>query len=304
MSRHLDDVDISVATVTLDEHARLRQAYNHRTISTRLRSQSPSVVADDEACCSPSPRSPRGEAPSSLSSASSIDSPALPACAPLRQLRGACANLSIVTGDSTPESITPPQLSQQQPPLTGRARLAPSLWVDAPESPPDASTSAPPPPPVDVMAKTYPVAGHGGGARPLSQRKQLQLYERVLTSALPGLYFGANAAARELPPLQRAGVTHVVNCAAAACADHHPAAFTYMRLYLKDSMREDIAAAFYDALEFIHEAISAGGAVFVHCQQGVSRSAAIVLAYLMWALIQHTRLAVQRASGIIAAPEG
>eukprot|EP00965_Chrysotila_dentata_P121236 4008585-Pleurochrysis_carterae.AAC.2 len=31
----------------------------------------------------------------------------------------------------------------------------------------------------------------------------------------------------------QASVTHVVNCAAASCSDHHPDKFTYMRLYLK-----------------------------------------------------------------------
>ena len=36
------------------------------------------------------------------------------------------------------------------------------------------------------------------------------------------------------------------------------------------------------ALEFTEEAIRGGGVVFVHCQHGVSRSATLVIAYLMW----------------------
>jgi len=108
------------------------------------------------------------------------------------------------------------------------------------------------------------------------------MYERVVSTISPGLLLGSDAAAKDEGLLQQHGVTHVINCAAVSCANHHPAAFTYLSLYLKDSLREDIAVAFYDALEFIDSALSQKGVVFVHCQHGVSRSSTIVLAYLMW----------------------
>jgi dual specificity MAP kinase phosphatase len=38
----------------------------------------------------------------------------------------------------------------------------------------------------------------------------------------------------------------------------------------------------YDVFEFIDAARSAGGRVLVHCSQGVSRSVALSIAYLMW----------------------
>ena len=49
-----------------------------------------------------------------------------------------------------------------------------------------------------------------------------------------------------------------------------------------DTPGEDILAVLYDALEFIDMALKAGGSVLVHCSQGVSRSATLVIAYLMW----------------------
>ena len=61
-----------------------------------------------------------------------------------------------------------------------------------------------------------------------------------------------------------------------------PSSFTYLKLNLQDTAREDISSAFYDALDFIDAALTQGGTVFVHCQHGVSRSATIVVAYLMW----------------------
>ena len=106
----------------------------------------------------------------------------------------------------------------------------------------------------------------------------------VHTDAATGgrLLLGAEQCAKDLPLLRREGVTHIVNCAGLACANHHPAAFEYLKLNLQDTAREDISAAFYDALDFIDASLARGGSVFVHCQHGVSRSATIVIAYVMW----------------------
>ena len=116
-------------------------------------------------------------------------------------------------------------------------------------------------------------------------------YDGIISTVLPGgdgrsagkLLLGAENTARDEALLRDTGVTHIVNCAGLACANHHPLAFRYLKLNLQDTAREDISAAFYDALDFIDDAIcDPGCAVFVHCQHGVSRSATIVIAYLMW----------------------
>jgi protein-tyrosine phosphatase len=51
---------------------------------------------------------------------------------------------------------------------------------------------------------------------------------------------------------------------------------------LKDHVRENIECVFYDAIDFMENARKQGGKVYVHCVQGISRSATIVLAYLMF----------------------
>jgi len=118
-------------------------------------------------------------------------------------------------------------------------------------------------------------------------------YDGVVSTVLPGgdgrsggkLLLGAEQCAKDEALLRDLGVTHVVNCAGLACANHHPSSFTYLKLNLQDTAREDISAAFYDALDYIDAAIGADdatGCVFVHCQHGVSRSATIVIAYTMW----------------------
>lgn len=56
----------------------------------------------------------------------------------------------------------------------------------------------------------------------------------------------------------------------------------YLTLRLLDTPSEDMLSVFYDVFDFIENARAAGGKVFVHCSQGVSRSAALVIAYIMW----------------------
>ena len=58
-------------------------------------------------------------------------------------------------------------------------------------------------------------------------------------------------------------------------------AIQVMKLQLKDHSDEDISQHFAEALRFMHDGISRGEGVLVHCRHGVSRSATIVLAYLM-----------------------
>jgi protein-tyrosine phosphatase len=50
---------------------------------------------------------------------------------------------------------------------------------------------------------------------------------------------------------------------------------------MKDNSSENIFSRFDECTDFIHEALSSGGKVYVHCRQGLSRSPSIVIAYIM-----------------------
>jgi hypothetical protein len=119
--------------------------------------------------------------------------------------------------------------------------------------------------------------------RELKEAK-LRQFDGVCSQILPNLFLGSDTVARDLPLLRAHGVTHVVNAASVACANYHEglaAGLAYCTLPLNDAKSEDLVPFVVEALSFLAPALAAGGVGFVHCHQGVSRSASIVVAYLM-----------------------
>lgn len=93
---------------------------------------------------------------------------------------------------------------------------------------------------------------------------------------------GDEEAARDFPLLQKNGVTHVINCAASLVPNHFPNQLKYASLELIDCPSEDLFSVFYEVIDFIETAIAENGKIFVHCQYGISRSSAVVIAYVMY----------------------
>eukprot|EP00906_Rhabdomonas_costata_P019326 RCo028234 len=120
------------------------------------------------------------------------------------------------------------------------------------------------------------------------------------------LYLGDRVAAADLDLLRSFGVTHVVNAALEQPSFHFDE-LVYYNCNLLDIFFERIK--FEGPLAFIQEALDQGGVVFVHCMQGKSRSASLVIAYVMRAYgmslddalakVQELRSCVQPNSGFM-----
>ncbi|XP_034025776.1 dual specificity protein phosphatase 26-like [Thalassophryne amazonica] len=101
----------------------------------------------------------------------------------------------------------------------------------------------------------------------------------------PSLYIGDQHSAENRADLSMHGITHVLNAAHSNRRGqpdlYQGMKITYMGIEAHDSCGFDMSGNFQPAAHFIHKALRAGGKVLVHCHVGVSRSATLVLAYLM-----------------------
>lgn len=61
----------------------------------------------------------------------------------------------------------------------------------------------------------------------------------------------------------------------------YPDDYRYLNLNMVDDASQDLSAVLSETSTFITQALSGGETVLVHCAQGVSRSGAVVVGYLM-----------------------
>lgn len=110
---------------------------------------------------------------------------------------------------------------------------------------------------------------------------------REMQEIIPGLFLGpyASAMKSKLDTLLNTGITHIVcirqSIEANFVRPNFPHNFRYLVLDMADCPTENIIKYFKQTKEFIDECLDNGGKVLVHGNGGISRSAAVVIAYVM-----------------------
>ncbi|XP_075466452.1 dual specificity protein phosphatase 13A-like [Ascaphus truei] len=103
----------------------------------------------------------------------------------------------------------------------------------------------------------------------------------------PNLYLGDVVIASDKAKLQKMGITHILNVAHASweCSEDdivYGEEIQYHGITAEDCPEFNISGFLRPGARFIHKALNTpNGKVLVHCVMGKSRSATLVLAYLM-----------------------
>ncbi|OZJ06431.1 hypothetical protein BZG36_00550 [Bifiguratus adelaidae] len=114
------------------------------------------------------------------------------------------------------------------------------------------------------------------------QENRPVLVTAILEELQPGIYIGNYKASIDVDLLRSLGITHILGLG--PFKPKYPEArlpeFTHLIEDVKDKEDEDILDKLDEMLAFIDEGLKVGK-VLVHCQQGISRSAAVHCAYYM-----------------------
>ncbi|KAI9593770.1 dual specificity protein phosphatase 12 [Syncephalis fuscata] len=102
-----------------------------------------------------------------------------------------------------------------------------------------------------------------------------------LTKVYHQLYIGDYNSAQDSSGLNKAGITHVIRCLVDANEEKCLDGIAYLNIEVQDLEQDNLLQHFNTACTFIQDALEGGQGVLVHCQAGVSRSAAVVIAYIM-----------------------
>ncbi|KAM3722516.1 Dual specificity protein phosphatase [Dirofilaria immitis] len=101
-----------------------------------------------------------------------------------------------------------------------------------------------------------------------------------MANVAKGIYLGSQDVAHDYDILMAHNITHIINCATGV-KNIFLGSIKYLTFDVLDLPWTNLEQHFDKCHEFMEEAVQSGGNVLVHCNAGVSRSATIVLSYIM-----------------------
>nr|XP_012215107.1 PREDICTED: serine/threonine/tyrosine-interacting protein-like isoform X1 [Linepithema humile] len=119
------------------------------------------------------------------------------------------------------------------------------------------------------------------------KKEWIYIMRRCMQEVIPNIFLGPYSVASrsKLQSLLDHGITHIIcvrhTIEANFIKPNFPDNFKYLVLNIADTEMENIIQHFQKVKAFIDESLHLGGRVLIHGNAGISRSAALVLAYIM-----------------------
>lgn len=103
-----------------------------------------------------------------------------------------------------------------------------------------------------------------------------------MDEVVPGVWIGDLQSALDVKGLKERNIFSIVTAMRGKVTIH--ATFNKYQINVDDSANEDVLVHFLPSISFIQNELDKGRGVLVHCGAGISRSATIIAAYLMYSL--------------------
>jgi len=105
----------------------------------------------------------------------------------------------------------------------------------------------------------------------------------VASEVTPQLFIGSRKDASNKELLRSLGINTIVN-ATKDCPHHFEtdSSFNYFRVPVKDTWNQDLPSYFPGCFQFIDSMKNEGNKILIHCTAGISRSATLTIAYIMF----------------------
>mmetsp|Transcript_23295 Transcript_23295/g.52316 ORF Transcript_23295/g.52316 Transcript_23295/m.52316 type:complete len:185 (-) Transcript_23295:1242-1796(-) len=110
---------------------------------------------------------------------------------------------------------------------------------------------------------------------------------REMQEIVPNLFLGPYGAAKDAEELRKRGITHILivrSTLERRLDPKFPNLIHYHIVEVPEGPTENLILYFTECNACIKNAIESGGKILVHCNAGLSRSAAVVVAYVMESL--------------------
>lgn len=110
----------------------------------------------------------------------------------------------------------------------------------------------------------------------------LRFHGLGMSKILPRLYLSGEDVVKSRKTLKDNNITHILNLTTNVENVFEPD-LVYKRIKIDDSALQDMTQCFEESFDFIEKALNGNenNAVLVHCNAGVSRSASVIIGYLM-----------------------